>query len=132
MRLRAATETDRDAVRALLEGAALEAEFVPNEFRVAERDGAIVATARLKPLEGGAQELASVAVRADLRGQGIGEALVRDTLARAGPEVYALALAPGFFARVGFHALAATPAALREKAEGMCASTGFVAMRFKR
>lgn len=126
--LRPARDTDAAAVIRLLEDAKLEVAFAPPEFHVAERDGDIVACGRLKPLADGTLELASVAVREDLRGQRIGDALVRALLQRARAPVVALALAPGFFERVGLRRLDAVPDALREKADGFCASTGFVPM----
>lgn len=126
--IRRATSDDELAVRALLERARLESAFVAPEFRVAVLDGTVVACARLKPLAGGARELASVAVREDQRGRGVGEALVRATLRDVEGEVLALALAPGFFERVGFVALDAMPPSLAEKAAGACASRAFVPM----
>jgi len=129
--LRPAREGDRGDVLALLESEDLEADFAPGEFLVAEQARRIVACGRLKPLPGGAYELASVAVAPALRATGLGRTLVKELLAAAGDaEVYALALASGFFAKQGFVALDATPDALKEKAEGVCASRGFVPMRY--
>ena len=128
---RPALPADGAAVAALLEANGLEAEFVAAEFRVIEDAGGIVACGRLKRLPGGALELASVAVAQGRRGAGLGDRVTRDLLRGAARPVFALALAPGFFARHGFVPVpaASLPEALAGKANGMCASTGFVAMR---
>jgi N-acetylglutamate synthase-like GNAT family acetyltransferase len=70
-------------------------------------------------------------VAKELRGRHVGDAVTAALLERADGAVHALALAPGFFARHGFAAIepGALPASLQAKATGMCASTGFVAMR---
>lgn len=129
--IRAARTDDEDAVLALLQDEALEAEFVAREFVVAHADGRLVACARLKPLRAGGHELASVAVSRDLRGRGVGAQLVAAALAAARGPVYALALAPGFFARLGFVRDDALPPELAEKLAGMCASRGAVPMRLR-
>lgn len=127
--VRPARATDALAVVDLLRGEEdLEVAFEPAEFFVAEESGVVVACARLKPLPDGADELASVVVQRELRGRGVGERVVRAALARARGPVHALALAPGFFGKLGFARVAETPPALKEKAEGHCASTGFVPM----
>lgn len=128
--IRPARDADARAVVALLDSAKLESAFDPREFVVAEENGTLVACARLRTFPTGAHELASVAVAPDRRGEGIGERVVRDALARATDAVYALALAPGFFEKQGFTRLLVLPAELKEKAEGICASTGSVPMRW--
>lgn len=131
--VRPARPSDEPAVLALLRShPGLEVGFEAREFVVAERSDGLAACARLRRHPDGAWEIASVAVRADLRGGGIGARLVPPALAPAGAApVYALALAPGFFAKHGFRPIEADalPPALAAKATGMCASTGFVAMR---
>lgn len=124
---RARPEDAADVVK-LLADAKLEVAFDPSEFRVARLGGRVIACARLKPLPDGTLELASVAVREDLRGKGIGEKLVRATLDVAKAPVVALAVAPGFFERLGLRRLDHVPVALRQKAEGMCSSSGAVPM----
>lgn len=131
VQLRPATDADEDAVLALLRDANVEAAFVAREFTLALDGGRVIAAARLRPLAGGAAEIASVAVARERRGQGIGERLVRDVLAGAPGEVLALAMAPGFFARLGFAVLDATPPILAPKAAGVCASRPFVPMRWR-
>lgn len=126
--LRRARASDERAVVDLLDAAGLDAGFAAPEFFVLEQGARIVATARLRPLAGGAYELASVAVAEDLRGEGLGSIVVREALSHAAGPVLALALAPGFFERHGFRRLAGVPRELEEKAEGICASTGFVPM----
>ena len=128
LRLRAARDADAPAVVRLLESAGLEAAFDPREAVVAEAEGRVVATARLRPLGEGAHELAGVAVAPGLRGHGLGARVVQAALAGAAGPVYALALAPGFFERHGFRRLDAVPDALRDRAAGTCASSGAVPM----
>lgn len=109
----------------------LEVDFVAAEFVVAEVAGRIVGCARLKPLRDGGFELASVVVDAAHRRTGVATLLVKAALKRGRGLVHALALAPRFFEGVGFVEVppSSLPASLKAKAEGMCASTGFVAMR---
>lgn len=122
--LRAARPEDEPAVLALLREAELVPEFGAG-FRVAALEGRIVACARLDGVE-----LARVAVSKSQRGKGIGAALVRDVLARAPQDVFALAVAPDFFLTLGFERLSEAPPALREKAQRECASS--VPMVWKR
>lgn len=129
---RAAAPADEAAVLALLrQHKGLEVEFVAPEFAVAAEGGRILACGRLKRHADGALELASVTTDVAQQGQGLASAIVRRLLAGAGEPVFALALAPGFFARHGFREVPkeSLPASVRAKAEGMCASQAFVAMR---
>ena len=121
--LRAARASDAAQVVELERAAGVEVAFDPAEFRVAESDGRVVACARLRRFPDGTQEIASVAVDPALRGQGVGARLVRETLADADGPVHALALAPGFFLRLGFRPSADVPEALRGKLEGECADS---------
>lgn len=125
--VRDARAEDAADVVALLQRAGLEVAFDPREFKVAEQDGGVVACGRLKPV-GDELELASVAVHEELRGTGIGATLVRALLDAADRRVVALALAPGFFERVGLRRLDAVPPSLQAKARGFCASARFVPM----
>lgn len=127
--IRAAREDDVGRVKAILHAAGLEADFAAREFVVAEDDaGRVVGCARLKPLPEGASELASVAVVRHLRGSGLGTTLVKAALQDARGPVVGLMLAPDFFSRFGFERLDSVPPSLRAKAEGTCASSGFVPM----
>jgi N-acetylglutamate synthase-like GNAT family acetyltransferase len=134
-RFRPATANDRAAVLGLLSGyPGLEQAFEPGEFIVAV-DGTdagrrILACGRLRVHADGAVELASVATDKARHGAGLGSAVVQRLLASAAGPVYALALAPGFFARHGFAETprGGLPASVKAKAEGMCASQPFVAM----
>jgi N-acetylglutamate synthase-like GNAT family acetyltransferase len=129
--LRRASPADAEAVLALLRSHdGLEAEFDAAEFCIAAEGAAVLACARLRRHADGALELASVATRADLHGQGLGSGLVRCILEGVREPVYALALAPGFFARHGFREVAKSslPASVLAKADGMCATRPFVAM----
>lgn len=126
--IRPARPDDADRVEALLNAEDLEAEFVPEQFVVATRDSRIVGCARIKPLAGGGQELASIAVATGDRGHGTGTALVEAALARTDGPVHALALAPGLLARHGFSRTDEVPAGLRDKLEVCCRDRGAVPM----
>ena len=129
--VRPARDADAAAVVVLLAEAGLEVAFDPRESVVAAEGARVVGCARLRPLPDGSHELAGVAVAFDRRGAGLGAALVRAALADAPGPVHALALQPGFFERMGFRRLPATPPALREKADTECASSGFVPMEWR-
>ncbi len=130
-KIRPARPEDAAAVLSLLQAEEhLEALFESSEFWVAESDEGVVACARLKPLDATSAELASVAVTSTERRRRLGSTLVSSILVNAPPTVYALALAPAFFERLGFAPIPETrlPPVLLGKAHGMCKSTGFVPM----
>jgi N-acetylglutamate synthase-like GNAT family acetyltransferase len=130
--VRRATPADGAAVLALLRSHdGLEAEFKAGEFCLAGDGDSVLACGRLRRHDDGALELASVATQAGLHGRGLGSTVVDCILSGVREPVYALALAPGFFARHGFREVAKTslPASVLAKADGMCASREFVAMR---
>ena len=129
--VRAARPADAPAVLALLgRYPGLEVAFDPSEFVVVAEGAAIVACGRLRHHGDGALELASVAAEPGRHGAGLGSAVVKALLAGVDGPVYALALAPGFFARHGFRevAKAGLPASVRAKADGLCASQPYAAM----
>lgn len=129
VRTRPARDTDaRAVVSLLLLDHHLEVAFDPTQFVVAEADGKVIACARLKPLGKDEAELASVIVDPTMRGQGVGARIVAAALEGAPRRVYALALAPEFFAAQGFRAIPAVPPALVGKATSVCAKSGFVPM----
>ena len=120
--LRPARASDAAAVVELERTSGVEVAFDPAEFHVAEQEGRVVACARLRAFPDGAREIASVAVAPALRGHGVGARLVKETLSRADGPVHALALAPGFFLKLGFREAAEVPAALHAKMRDACAS----------
>ena len=129
--LRRATAADESQVLALLRShKGLEVEFAAAESCLATDGDQVVACGRLRRHADGALEIASVATQAGLHGRGVGSALVRCMLEGVREPVFALALAPGFFARHGFREIrkADLPASVRAKAEGLCASQPYVAM----
>ena len=129
--LRRAAPADEAAVLALLRSHdGLEVEFQASESCLAVEAGEVLACGRLRRHSDGALELASVATKAGLHDRGLGSALVRCILRDVREPVFALALAPGFFARHGFREVAreSLPASVRAKAEGMCASQPYFAM----
>lgn len=129
--IRKARASDEAPVLALLRShPGLEVAFDAAEFHVAEDGRGVVACGRLHRHPDGSVELASVAVLPALKGTGVGTRLVQAMLRDPQPRLYALALAPGFFARFGFAELPRDqlPASVRGKAEGLCASQPYVAM----
>jgi N-acetylglutamate synthase-like GNAT family acetyltransferase len=129
--IRPARPADRAEVLALLESQkGLEIAFEPEEFMVATEGGQVVACGRLRTHADGSLELASVATHPGHRGRGVASALVQALLRDVQQDVYALALAPGFFAR---HRFAPTPpqrlpSPIAAKASGLCSSQDFVCM----
>jgi amino-acid N-acetyltransferase len=113
--IRAASERDGPAVRALMRGERVNPLGLDwRNFVVAVADGAVVGCAQLRPAGPGAVELGSLIVHADLRRGGIGARLIDAAMARAAGRrvlaVTAAAHAP-WFARWGFRGvgLAAAP-----------------------
>jgi amino-acid N-acetyltransferase len=105
---RPATHADAEALRAFLSAANLPDEVDPakQEFLLAVRDDAIVGSAALEVRRGDAL-LRSVAVAAELRGKGLGDALVTRMLAHArATHVHTVwlltASADAWFAKRGF------------------------------
>lgn len=138
--IRPATPSDAPAVRALLAGAKLPLDGVPDDLRgflVATRGAEVVGTIGLEPY-GEAALLRSAAVQATERGTGIGEALVTSLLARAKSNgVHTLVLltttAERWFPRFGFTPITReeAPQALHASAEfrGACPATAVVMRR---
>lgn len=126
--LRPATDRDAREIVELLANAGLDAAFDPREFVVAQESEHVVAAARLRALPDGAHELASVVVAPHLRRTGVGARIVREALDRATGAVFALAVAPEFFEKLGFARLDDVPAVLAERATTTCAGTSFTPM----
>jgi len=125
--VRTAVAVDLGAVQALLAGAKLPSEGVPDQFEdgfvVVERDGAVVGVAGLE-VYGGYGLLRSVAVAEELRGTGVGEALVQDRIewarARGLRAIYLLTTtAAQYFEKLGFKAVErdAVPPSVRRSVE---------------
>lgn len=117
MELREALEDDVPAIVALVASGADAGLLLPRDersvrahledFTVAEEDGGVIGCAALTPLKPEVAEIRSLVVREDQRGRGIGRALVRALLRRAGEvgydEVVAITKgATGFYAGLGF------------------------------
>lgn len=133
--IRAADSRDRRTVQALLQAADLEPEFVPGEFVVCEVGRRVVACARANSLGSQGTELSSVAVDDDYRKRGIARSLVMTVLLGVRHPVYALALEPEVFARLGFEPVEreALPPKLVSKISSCDArKTSWVPMRLKR
>ncbi|MEX2181069.1 MAG: arsenic resistance N-acetyltransferase ArsN2 [Gemmatimonadaceae bacterium] len=138
--IRPATAADGPAVRALLLGASLPLDGVPDDvanFIVAERGGQVVGAIGLER-HGAVGLLRSAVVSPSARGTGIGEALVRALLAQARTDaitelVLLTTTADRWFPRFGFAPIARhdVPAALGASAElrGACPASAVVMRR---
>ena len=75
-------------------------------FLVAHSDTSVVGCCALEVVWADLAEIKSLAVGDDVRGQGVGRALVEKALeqgrALAVPRIFALTLEPGFFEKLGF------------------------------
>ncbi len=81
--IRAATEADAGAIDDLIHAAWLNPRDLEwRRFLVADDAGAIVACAQVRTHEAGSRELASVAVIASRRGEGLGRAISEAAIAR--------------------------------------------------
>jgi amino-acid N-acetyltransferase len=137
--IRRADPQDLPAVLALLSEAALPTDGVPEHFRsffVADDRGRIVASAGLE-LHGDAALLRSLVVAADVRGTGLGAAVLRRALDEAhgrAEGVYALTTsAEAYLSRFGFERVlrSSLPAQLLESRElqDACPSSATVMKR---
>lgn len=124
--MRPATAADRDAIERLLVESDLTTHALPDwidRFWVAEQDGRIAGVAGIELYADGCL-LRSVAVRPELRGTGLGRALVERALDSAresgARQAYLLTLtAERWFPRLGFREIARdeVPASMRESGE---------------
>jgi amino-acid N-acetyltransferase len=141
--VRPAAQGDLAAIEALLLAASLPPEGLtdqfPSAYAIAELDGAIIGAAGLERYEDSGL-LRSVVVVERCRGQGVGEALVRERLRQAQGQgirrVYALTTtAASYFPRIGFVPAerAAAPEAVKGSPQfaSVCpASAAFLEYRF--
>ena len=124
--MRPATAADREAIERLLVESDLTTHALPDwidRFWVAEQDGRIAGVAGIELYPDGCL-LRSVAVRPDMRGTGLGRALVERALDSAresgARQAYLLTLtAERWFPRLGFREIARdeVPASVRESGE---------------
>jgi N-acetylglutamate synthase-like GNAT family acetyltransferase len=105
-RIRPATDADAPAIRALIREAQLNPRDLDwRRFLVADEAGTVVACAQVRVHGGGIRELASVAVRKDRRGGGVGRAISEAAIAREPVRplyLYAEARNEPFWERLGF------------------------------
>jgi len=107
--LRKAANTDSAAIRSLvLQGGINPTGLDWPRFWVAEdASGAVIGCGQLKPHRDGSLELASLAVREDLRGRGIARALIEQLIAQNDGTLYLMCrsgLGP-LYQKFGFHPL---------------------------
>lgn len=76
------------------------------DFLVADREGEILGCGALHVVWGDLAEIRSIAVRPNMKGQGLGMRLAQSLLEQAGalllPRVFAFTYSPGFFHKLGF------------------------------
>jgi N-acetylglutamate synthase-like GNAT family acetyltransferase len=106
--------------------------LAPEQFLVVRREGRVVAFGRIKPYRA-CHELGSVGVLESERGQGLGEAMVRELIRRfPSRDVWITTDLQGYFERFGFVRVEeGVPAELSEKLSRICGSLrqNVVAMR---
>lgn len=108
--LRPATQSDFPAIRALIWRVGNNPLALDwRRFVVAvDAQGRLAGCGQVKPHRGGLRELASISVRPDLQGQGIGSAVVRHLLELHTPPLYLTCVESRvpFYRRFGFRVLA--------------------------
>jgi N-acetylglutamate synthase-like GNAT family acetyltransferase len=107
--VRPATESDQPTIRRTIKEAHLPRMNLrwPN-FVVAEEDGSVIGVGQIKSHDDGSRELASIAVIAARRGDGIGTAIINTLLAREVGLVLHLSCRrelEGYYERFGFRRL---------------------------
>jgi N-acetylglutamate synthase-like GNAT family acetyltransferase len=104
--IRPATAADQPAITALVRGAHLNPFRIGwRNFLVAEDAGRVVGVGQVRPHGDGSRELASLAVKPDHQGAGIGAQLTWALLAREAPPTYLFCQEQmaAFYTRFGFH-----------------------------
>ncbi len=118
--MRSARAGDQRTIRAIVR----EARLYPlglhwSHFLVVEQEGQILGVGQVRPHGNGSRELASIAVRPEHRGQGIGDRLVQALLAREPGPIYLICADErmSFYRRFGFCEISAreSPPSLRWK-----------------
>jgi N-acetylglutamate synthase-like GNAT family acetyltransferase len=105
MYIRPATATDQPAIRAIIRITGINPMRLDwPRFLVAEQDGQVIGVGQVKPHGDGSRELASIAVRPEYQGMGIGTAIVQALLARETGVIYLFCLSErvSFYQRLGF------------------------------
>lgn len=104
--LREARLEDGEAIRSLVYGAHLNPFGLDwRHFVVAEdEDGCVIGCGQIKSHGDGARELASLVVRDDWRGRGVGKAIVARLIHGAGPPLWLMCRSElvGYYRRFGF------------------------------
>ncbi len=109
MYIRPATAADQPAIRAIIRITGINPMRLDwPRFLVAEQNGQVIGVGQVKPHGDGSRELASIAVRPEYQGLGIGTAIVRALLARETGDVYLFCLSErvSFYQRLGFAVVA--------------------------
>lgn len=84
------------------------------EFTIARREGKIVGFGRLRK-HADCLELCSLGVVTPFRRQGIGKAIVKEIIRRAGGRLYLVCIIPEYFEPMGFKVTGNYPAAIGNK-----------------
>jgi N-acetylglutamate synthase-like GNAT family acetyltransferase len=103
--IRAATETDQAAIKAIVRAAQINPMGLNwQRFLVAEQDGQIVGVGQVKPHGDGSREVASIATIPEQQGKGIATAIIRTLLERESGTLYLMCQRQmaGFYERFGF------------------------------
>ena len=116
--IRAATEADQGAIRAIIRAAQLNPMSLDwPRFVVADEGGQIVAVGQVKPHSDGSRELASIAVIPSRQRQGLGRQIIRALLAREPGPLYLVCMDhnDSYYQQFGFRRVEAPalPPALR-------------------
>jgi N-acetylglutamate synthase-like GNAT family acetyltransferase len=102
MIIRKGLEKDRSALKELLEEFNMHGDVPPEEFLVAEEDGAVAGVVRLERIENDVY-LRAMAVHSDWHGRGVGSRLVRELVAGLDQvKVVARGYAAPFYEKLGF------------------------------
>ncbi len=103
--IRAATEADQEAIKAIVHAAHINPmDLNWSRFLVAEEDDQIVGVGQVKPHGDGSREVASIATIPERQGQGIATAIIRALLERESGALYLMCQQQmaGFYERFGF------------------------------
>jgi N-acetylglutamate synthase-like GNAT family acetyltransferase len=103
--LRPATAADQPIITAIVREAGINPRDLDwPRFIVAERDGQVIGVGQVKPHGDGSRELASIAVRPEFQGQGVGSAICRALIERESGVLHLITITDtaDYYHRFGF------------------------------